>query len=63
MGGSKVERLQQRREVVAVLIDAAGRVRPLAARVTAAVIDNHPERLGQAGGTTNRQLLASPHDP
>ena len=49
MGGSEVERLQQRREVVAVLIDAAGRVRPLAARVAASVIDDHAEGLGQAG--------------
>jgi hypothetical protein len=49
VGGSEAERLQQRREVVAVLIDAAGRVRPLAARVAAAVIDDHAEGLSQAG--------------
>ena len=40
VGGKKVERLEQRLEVVAVLIDAAGRVRTLAARVAAAVISN-----------------------
>jgi hypothetical protein len=47
--GRELERLQERGEVVPVLIDAARRIRPLAARVAAAVVDEHTERLRQAG--------------
>ena len=47
--GREVERLQERGQVVPVLIDAARRISSLAARVAAAVIDEDTERLCQAG--------------
>ena len=49
MRGRQLERLQQGGEVVAVLVDAALRVGPLAARVAAAVIAQDAEVLRQAG--------------
>ena len=52
--GRQIERFEQRGEVVAVLVDAAGRIRPLAAQgVPAAVIGEHSERSAKPATTTS----------